>query len=125
LLRLSERSRQALSKSGGKPPHSKAALTRRCGSANIARGMTSSALDTAPRASEVSTTGEELIVHLADGRTIIVPLSWYPRLLDATPEQRSDFRLLGDGEYIHWPQVDEDLSISGLLRGTPAPRAGR
>ena len=83
--------------------------------------MTSSAIENAPRASDVSTTADELVVHLTDGRTIIVPLAWYPRLLHATPEQRRDLRIIGDGEYIHWPQVDEDLTVSGLLRGTPAP----
>ena len=88
--------------------------------------MTSSAIDTEPRATDVSTTETELVVHLADGRTIIVPLSWYPRLLNGSAGQRADYRLIGDGEYIHWPQVDEDLTVSGLLRGTPAPikRAG-
>ena len=64
-------------------------------------------------------------VLLADGRTIIVPLKWYPRLLNANAEQRRDYRLLGDGEYIHWPQVDEDLTVAGLLRGTPAPQKSR
>ncbi|HYK02521.1 MAG TPA: DUF2442 domain-containing protein [Thermoanaerobaculia bacterium] len=87
--------------------------------------MTSSAIDTAPRATDVSTTETDLVVHLADGRTIIVPLAWYPRLLAASEEQRADYRLIGDGEYIHWPQVDEDLTVSGLLRGTPAPTKRR
>jgi hypothetical protein len=85
--------------------------------------MSSSATETTPRAAEVSTTDDELTVRLVDGRTIIVPLSWYPRLSHATDEQRRDYRLLGDGEYIHWPQVDEDLTVSGLLRGTRAPGA--
>lgn len=83
--------------------------------------MTTS-VENVPRASEVSTTSDELIVHLTDGRTIIVPFTWYPRLLNATPEQRRDLRVIGDGEYIHWPQIDEDLTVSGLLRGTPAPQ---
>ena len=83
--------------------------------------MTSSAIENVPRASDVTTTADELIVHLADGRTIIVPLAWYPRLLHATSEQRKDLRIIGEGEYIHWPQIDEDLTVSGLLRGTPAP----
>jgi hypothetical protein len=69
-----------------------------------------------PRATNVSATAEELTVHLADGRTIIVPLERYRRLLDATPEQRRDFRILGEGEFIHWPQIDEDLSVAGVLR---------
>lgn len=68
----------------------------------------------------MSTTDDDLIVHLVDGRTIIVPLAWYPRLLHATAEQRREYRLLGDGEYIHWPQVDEDLTVAGLLRGDRA-----
>jgi hypothetical protein len=83
--------------------------------------MTSSAIENVPRATEVSATEDELIVHLADGRTVIVPLAWYPRLLRATAEQRRDSRIIGDGEYIHWPQIDEDLTVSGLLRGTPSP----
>jgi hypothetical protein len=87
--------------------------------------MTTSATETEPRASTVSTTDDEL-VKLHDGRTIIVPLSWYPRLLNGTPEQRQNFRLIGDGEYIHWPEIDEDLTVAGLLRGIRAPqkRAG-
>jgi hypothetical protein len=84
--------------------------------------MTSSAIENVARATDVSATDDELIVHLADGRTIIVPLAWYPRLMDATAEQRRDLRIIGDGEYIHWPQVDEDLTVSGLLRGTRAPQ---
>ena len=84
--------------------------------------MTSSAIENVPRANDVSTTADELIVHLMDGRTIIVPFAWYPRLLQATPEQRGDLRIIGDGEYIRWPQIDEDLTVSGLLRGTPAPQ---
>ena len=85
--------------------------------------MSTSATDTIARASELSTTEDELIVHLVDGRTIIVPLAWYPRLLRASPAQRSDYLLLEDGEYIHWPQVDEDLTVAGLLRGDRAPGA--
>jgi Protein of unknown function (DUF2442) len=84
--------------------------------------MTTSAVEVAPRAIDVSITETELGVRLADGRTIIVPLSWYPRLANATAEQRAEYELLGHGEYIHWPQIDEDLSVRGLLRGTPAPR---
>jgi hypothetical protein len=84
--------------------------------------MTSSAIENVARATDVSATDDELIVHLADGRTIIVPLAWYPRLLNATAEQRRDLQIIGDGEYIHWPQVDEDLTVSGLLRGTRAPQ---
>jgi len=60
-----------------------------------------------------------LTVDLADGRRISAPLAWFPRLLRASPEQRADWELLGDGEGIHWPSADEDLSVNGLLRGTP------
>jgi Protein of unknown function (DUF2442) len=74
------------------------------------------------RVSGVRFTDDDLIVDLLDGRTISVPLTWYPRLLSATPEQRANWRLAGGGFGIHWPDVDEDLSTAGLLRGAPAPR---
>ena len=66
---------------------------------------------------------DELIVDLLDGRTISVPLAWYPRLLHATPEQRENWELSGGGFGIHWPDIDEDLSTEGLLRGAPAHRS--
>jgi hypothetical protein len=58
---------------------------------------------------------------LADGRSISVPLAWYPRLLHALPEQRANFEISGGGYGIHWPDLDEDLSSEGMLRGAPAP----
>jgi hypothetical protein len=67
-------------------------------------------------------TEDDLIVDLLDGRTISVPLVWFPRLLSATPEQRANWRVAGGGFDIHWPDVDEDLTTEGLLRGAPAPR---
>jgi Protein of unknown function (DUF2442) len=67
-------------------------------------------------------TEDELKVELLDGRTVTVPLAWYPRLLHATPEQRVNWELAGGGYGIHWAEVDEDLSSEGLLRGAPAPR---
>ena len=70
----------------------------------------------------VEVSEDELKVELLDGRTIIVPLAWYPRLLHATPEQRNRWSIAGGGYGIHWPDVDEDLSSEGLLRGAPAPR---
>jgi len=73
-----------------------------------------------PRATDVDVTDDELHVDLADGRKIITPLAWFPLLLHATADQRQEWELLGDGEIIHWPQIDEDLSVAGLLRGTPA-----
>jgi hypothetical protein len=84
--------------------------------------MSSLVVETQPRAREVSVSDDELTVVLADGRRISVPLTWFPRLLRATPAQLYKFEILGDGEGIHWPDVDEDLSVAGLLRGTPAPQ---
>ena len=81
--------------------------------------MITSAAD--ERIREVSTTDEELFVAFIDGRTLSVPLVWYPRLFHASPEQRSDWRLIGAGDGVHWPQIDEDLSAAGLLRGISAP----
>jgi Protein of unknown function (DUF2442) len=82
--------------------------------------MSSFAVETNPRAIEIGVTADELVVHLADGRTVTVPLAWFPRLLHASADERADFRIIGDGEYINWPVLDEDLSVSGLLRGTRA-----
>ena len=85
--------------------------------------MSTLAVKTDERVSAVSFDSERLIVDLMDGRTIAVPLAWYPRLLEATPEQRSEWGVAGAGYGIHWPQIDEDLSVEGLLRGAPAARA--
>ncbi|MFH0958524.1 MAG: DUF2442 domain-containing protein [Pseudomonadota bacterium] len=74
------------------------------------------------RVRDVRVTDDTLSVDLFDGRTITVPLAWYPRLLHATPEQRANWRLAGAGYGIHWPDIDEDLSTQGLLQGAPAPR---
>lgn len=82
--------------------------------------MSSSLPDMDPRAKEVAVTDDELSVLLADGRRISVPLAWFPRLLRATPAQRARFELIGEGQGIHWPDIDEDLSVVGLLRGTPS-----
>ena len=84
--------------------------------------MSTFTIETDPRAREVHVLDDELVVRLADGRTVSVPLTWFPRLLHANEAQRHNFELLGDGEGIHWPDVDEDLSIAGLLRGTRAVR---
>jgi len=72
------------------------------------------------RVKDVQFTEDTIAVDLLDGRTIVVPLAWYPRLLDATPEQRRNWQLSGAGYGIHWPEIDEDLSTEGLLRGAPA-----
>ena len=74
------------------------------------------------RVSDVRFEDDRLIVDLADGRTIAVPVAWYPRLADATPAQRAHWEIAGGGFGIHWPDIDEDLSTEGLLRGAPAPR---
>ena len=73
-----------------------------------------------PLARSVRFTRTELIVKLQDGRTISTPLNWYPRLVRATPAQRRRWELHGRGHGIHWPDVDEDLSVEGMLRGIPA-----
>jgi hypothetical protein len=82
--------------------------------------MAFSVADIEPLATEVRTTGDELVVDLADGRRISVPLVWFPRLLHASDQQKSRFELIGDGEGIHWPEVDEDISVRGLLLGLPS-----
>ena len=64
---------------------------------------------------------DALTVDLADGRTVSTPLAWYPRLLHATPEQRNNFAISGAGFGIHWPEVDEDLSVHGMLAGAASP----
>lgn len=78
-----------------------------------------------PRLLDVRVTNSEIIVHLVDGRTISVPLAWSWRLSEATPEQRSHFRIIGDGQGIHWPEIDEDISVGGMLHGIPARRPRR
>lgn len=75
------------------------------------------------RLRDVRFTSDTISVDLMDGRTITVPLAWYPRLYNATPEQRSKWEVCGGGYGIHWPEIDEDLSTEGLLRGAPAPRS--
>ena len=73
------------------------------------------------RVADVAFTAHRLEVESRDGRRISVPLAWYPRLDQATAEQRRDWELCGAGYGIHWPRLDEDLSVEGLLRGAPAP----
>jgi hypothetical protein len=81
-------------------------------------GSLAAATDT--RVRHVRVNDDTLSVDLMDGRTIAVPLAWYPRLFEATPEQRQRWEIAGGGYGIHWPDVDEDLSTDGLLRGAPA-----
>ena len=80
------------------------------------------ALGADERVRSVRSDDDTLSVDLVDGRTITVPLTWYPRLLNATQEQRDRWEPSGGGYGIHWPEIDEDLSTEGLLRGAPAPR---
>ncbi len=84
--------------------------------------MTTSPPRPGERVADVRFDDDTMSVDLADGRTITVPLAWYPRLLDATPEQRRHWQPCGGGFGIHWPDIDEDLSTQGLLEGAPAPR---
>ncbi len=79
--------------------------------------MSSSAPEEIGSAKEVTCTEDTLIVALTDGRTISVPLDWYPRLRRATPAQRANWELIGAGYGIHWPEIDEDISVRGLLLG--------
>jgi hypothetical protein len=75
-----------------------------------------------PLIREIRVTDEEIIADLMDGRTISVPLAWSWRLSDATPEQRANVRIIGNGYGAHWPDVDEDISARGMLLGLPAIR---
>ncbi len=80
------------------------------------------ALTADERVSKVSFTSDSLCVSLMDGRVISVPLTWYPKLLHASVEQRNNWQIAGGGYGIHWPDLDEDLSTEGMFRGAPAPR---
>jgi len=79
--------------------------------------MSTLAIEVNPLAERVEFTADELIVYLVDGRKVSVPIMWYPRLAAANNKQRAHWELLGDGQGIHWPDIDEDLSVSGILRG--------
>lgn len=85
--------------------------------------MSSSASTADDRVLGVQFTDDAVSVNLRDGRVITVPLVWYPRLLNATASQRKNWKIAGGGYGIHWPDIDEDLSTEGLLRGAPAPKA--
>ena len=85
--------------------------------------MSISAIKTDERVQNVYFDEDNISVDLIDGRTITVPLVWYPRLLAATPNQREAWTICGGGYGIHWSEINEDLSTEGLLRGAPAPRS--
>jgi len=78
-----------------------------------------------PRATQVRVTKDALVVDLDDGRTVLAPVAWYPRLQHATMQERNNCRLIANGEGIHWPDLDEDISIEGLLRGKPSGESQR
>lgn len=75
-----------------------------------------------PRIKQIEVTEYTITAYLIDGRVISVPLAWSWRLSDATPEQRSKWELIGDGQGVHWPEIDEDISAKGMLYGVPARR---
>mgnify|MGYP001546050967 FL=1 len=79
--------------------------------------MSTLAIEVNPLAEAIDFTADELIVSLVDGSKVSVPLTWYPRLAVAVDKQRARWELLGDGQGIHWPDIDEDLSVSGILKG--------
>lgn len=80
------------------------------------------AISTDNRVKEVSVTEELITFHLMDGRVVSVPLAWSWRLTEATPDQRNNFEIIGDGYGVHWADVDEDLSVEGMFHGVPARR---
>jgi len=80
------------------------------------------AVSTDTRVKQVTVTEELITFNLVDGRVVSVPLAWSWRLSEATPSQRNKFEIIGDGYGVHWPDVDEDLSVEGMLHGVPAPR---
>jgi hypothetical protein len=88
--------------------------------------MSSSTTETSvARAETVTISDDAVTVELSDGRTISAPLAWYPRLLHGTPEERSNWRLIGDGIGIHWPALDEDISVENLLAGKASGESQR
>jgi hypothetical protein len=85
----------------------------------------STAANVEARIQSVSVSDDVISAQLLDGRTISVPLAWSWRLSEATPEQRSRFEIIGSGSGIHWPEIDEDISVEGMLHGVPAGRPAR
>jgi len=87
--------------------------------------MTTLIIETEPLVMKVTVTDEKVIVDLADGRSLIVPLAWYPRLLHASPEERHNWQLLGDGYAIEWVDLDEHIGVEGLLAGRRSSESQR
>jgi hypothetical protein len=88
--------------------------------------MTTLTLDSASLiATAAQVTADSLDIELADGRSISVPLAWYPRLFHATPDERARFRFIGGGEGMHWPDLDEDISVEAIVAGRPSGESQR
>jgi hypothetical protein len=85
----------------------------------------STAVNVDARVKHASVTSDLIAFHLVDGRVISVPLAWSWRLSDATPAQRNNYEIIGDGQGVHWPDVDEDLSVEGMFNGVPARRPNK
>lgn len=83
------------------------------------------AVSAEPRFKEIEVTDDAIVATLVDGRTVSVPLAWSWRLSEATPQERRNFEIFGDGVGAHWPDIDEDLSAEGMLSGVPAQRPRR
>jgi hypothetical protein len=79
-------------------------------------------VNTEPRIRDIKVTSDSITAYLVDGRIVSVPLAWSWRLSEATPAQRMKWRIIGDGQGVHWPDVDEDISVEGMLHGVPAHR---
>jgi hypothetical protein len=80
--------------------------------------MSTLVVETHALAENVEFTDNDMVVFLVDGRKVIIPIVWFPRLANATKSQLENYELLGDGEGVHWPEIDEDLSVAGFLRGS-------
>jgi hypothetical protein len=78
-----------------------------------------------PRMLSVTVTEDAIVAELSDGRTVSVPLVWSWRLSEASAAQRAHYEMIGSGQGVHWPEIDEDISVAGMLHGTPAPRLER
>ena len=88
--------------------------------------MTTLILDSAAlKAAAIRTTDDTLVVELADGRSVAVPLGWFPRLFHATISERQNWRFVGDNQGVHWPDLDEDISVEGILAGRPSGESQR
>ncbi|MDF5715057.1 MAG: DUF2442 domain-containing protein [Rhizonema sp. NSF051] len=89
------------------------------------RGMTTLTLETEPIANQVTVSTQKLIVDLADGRSLSIPLTWYPRLMHASAKERQNWQLLGDGYAIEWADIDEPIGVEGLLAGRQSGESQR